>query len=281
MKLQLVMSILIFLAYNTTAQQLVYSHKMDTTIYDNFKSYVFSEPQIETGVNLTAVSNRMPGMPFFTYRKKGTNQVDVFSFLGKIGQFTLVDNYDNIYCRSILVSRKFIDIDDGWECIYNIIDATNQSLFKVVDDNGQTLLSDSGNGLYGFDGSSTYVFNEGFGLNFTASQNQETFKVWRFRNDVNSANPNLSKKTFTTNSQFYMFGPSTDNFYLRINPTNSNDFSIQLFDLLGRLIYTHNLDNVTTPITISIPENKTPNSAIIAKIKGNSGSTSSRVLPIR
>lgn len=86
-----------------------------------------------------------------------------------------------------------IDEDTGWESMVNISYEFYEASFKIYDEDGVEILSDSGHAYYGFDGNNTYV------LNLDKNPNPVPIKTWRFRTNIVSSS--LAKSKNISNSQ--------------------------------------------------------------------------------
>jgi hypothetical protein len=120
------------------------------------------------------------------FKRKSSNQFDLYSFDGKIATSTVP--FINESEPSISFSRTMLDDDGGWESIVNYSIVTNDNIinpkladfFKVFDNDGTELLADSGRAYYGFDGNNTYVitWNNPYGNSF--------YDSWRFRTNIST-----------------------------------------------------------------------------------------------
>jgi hypothetical protein len=168
-----------------------------------------------------------------------------------------------------------IDDDAGWESIVNYNSYSGDSRifgFKVFDDNGTVLLSDSGSGVYGFDGNSTFV----------VIYNNYHIKTWRFRTNImNSSAPSLAKTKVVQTSPMQVFGLSGGDYRVTLSPTNGNQNNFQMFDLMGRCLLTKQIDNITSPVSFIIPENSVPNSPFITKVNDGNQSFYKKQIPVR
>lgn len=147
--------------------------------------------------------------------------------------------------------------------------------FKVFDDDGTILLSDSGVPNYGFDGQNTYVVAGNV-------DNETPLKIrsWRFRTNVTASAPSLRKTTAAT-MPMTIYGPISDNLRIKLLPTGSNRTTVQLFDLMGRCIFSKEVGKLTSPVTFTVPENNVPQSPFITRLENGDGSFVKKRLPVR
>jgi hypothetical protein len=292
MKRILLMMLAGIAAWNTGAfcQILAYEVKVDTSIYDLYTwagFYFYPGPGIEDIYSLndpsSGNSRARPGMLLGAYKRKNSNKFDILSFSGKIGMGTMPDSISGVGNGEINVrcflSINFINDDPEWECLANYIDYTEpgyRGYFKVLNANGDVLLSDTGNAQYGFDGQNTYVFTGGPRLSSSS-----VCKAWRFRSNINSgSHNNLSKVSGVYPKIMTAYGPQGD-YCIRFAPSSGGKTSITLFDMLGRCVFSKDIGSVNAPMTITIPENGIPPSPFVAKVRNENGTVLRKELPVR
>lgn len=151
-----------------------------------------------------------------------------------------------------MVSQTFIDSYDEWEYLVN-----NNSFdgpFSVVDDDQSVILSGNGGGEYGFDGQNTYVLQMPPRQDIPDAEQ----KVWRFRTSItSSAPPSLSKTTTSPLHPIMTYGPS-GNYRISLEPSGGGTTTLQLFDMLGRCVFARQIDNITKPVSFTVPEDHVP-----------------------
>lgn len=247
--------LVVFFKSPAKGQELVCTNRIDTSVYEiaDFTIIPIAGPE-------TAYYEGRGRIAFTTmlsaYRKKGTDQFDIFSFTGKVGTVTIIGiQGSNIF---VFPSQKFIDNDDEWEYIVN---KEMPSSFSVIDDDQSVLLSGSGNVDYGFDGENTYVLDR-YAPNPSFPEIEQ--KVWRFRTNVASnAPPSLSKSTTSPLHPIMTYG-LTGNYRVSLAPSGEGKTTLQLFDMLGRCIFARQIDNITKPVTFTVPEERVPRSPFVA-----------------
>lgn len=215
------------------------------------------------------------------FNKKNSNQFDLYSFSGKIGTSIIpIINDSDTYVNHISFSRNMIDEDNGWESIVQYQHfirnyGTFIDSFKVFDDDGTELLADSGKAYYGFDGNSTYVIT--WGSNYGTSN----YDSWRFRTNISSSAPSLSKTQVSSQGLMRIFGQDNGNYRVTLSPSSGNQVKFQMFDLLGRCIFSKQINNITSSQTFTIPESDVPKSPFIAKFSDKNGSYFKKEIPVK
>jgi hypothetical protein len=277
-KILMVLAVLVVWNTDARGQALVYELNVDTSLYltdqasDIYAFYIFPDPELMEASDLLQKMASC-GMLAKVYRKKNSNAYDIYSFSGKIGSGILPDSTE---CRRIYVclSRTFINDDPAWEClaVYEHYDNTKVFYtFKVFNSDNTVLLSGSGGAGYGYDGQNTYVY----------STDGSHYKAWRFRTNVSSSSPNALSKTASSFPHAMMtYGPTGD-YRITLAPAGGGKTSVQLFDMLGRNIFSKNIDNITSPMSFTISENNVPQSPFIAKVKDERGVSMKREIPVR
>jgi hypothetical protein len=246
------------------AQQLVYEFKIDTAKYEDspITTYVIPHPNISAMRFISSVTNTFSNTNLWcqALKLKNSNQYDIYALEGKAGTVT-INIPSNAYTCLAIISQTILDNDDGWEYILNYVDTiTGHWMFTVVDDNNAVLLSDSGMANYGFDGQNTYVMSY---------LNDGSLKIWKFRSNVSSASPGLAK-TSASAAPIMALMPSGD-FRINLAPSANGQTSIQLFDMLGRLVFAKNIQDMRTQTSYVIPSNNIPKSPFITKVNNGNG----------
>jgi hypothetical protein len=77
-----------------------------------------------------------------------------------------------------------------------------------------------------------------------------------------------------------MFGPSND-YQITLQPTGGGKTSVQLFDMLGRLVFEKRIDDLTKPVSFSIPADQTSRTPFITKVQDQNGATLKKEIPVR
>jgi hypothetical protein len=192
---------------------------------------------------------------------KNSNQYDIYTLEGKAGTVT-INVPSGFFAYNAIISQTILDNDNGWEYILNYYDTTsgrNFYMFTIVDDNNSILLSDSGLANYGFDGQNTYI----------VSQNELSNKVWKFRSNVSSTSPGLAK-TSVSAAPIMALMPSGD-FRINLSQSGNGQTSIQLFDMLGRLVFAKNIQDMKRQTSYVIPSNNIPKSPFMTKVNNGNG----------
>jgi hypothetical protein len=243
----------------------------DTSVYESYPAEVSCFPGPHEQI-AHASSGETNGILCSVYKKKGSNQYDIFTLTGKIGSI-IIPSYGT--SNEILISQTFIDEDADWECIENYRNYPETFLHSVVlDADGTVLLSDTGSRSirYAYDFQNTYVYRQ---------VGDYSYKYWRFRTNVSSSSPNALSKTAGSFPHAMMaYGPTGD-YRIRLAPAGGGKTSVQLFDMLGRNVFSKNIDNITSPVTFTIPENNVPQSPFIAKVKDEKGVSIKREIPVK
>jgi hypothetical protein len=255
-------------------QELVSTFSVDTSQYalSAYNYYFTPEPSVpfSTAKDYTIANFnywRMGTIFLFLLHKKNSNQYDIFSFKGKTGSI-IIPQQDTITFKvsAITLSQKFVDNDDGWDYIINCYNRTTDvKSFNLFDENGNILLSDCGEAFYGFDGENTYVSSICYN---NSSSVATTLKTWRFRTNITTSlsQGGLAKRTTGQPNQIMYFGVAGD---LRVNlqPVGGGKTSIQLFDMLGKQVYSKTIENITQPISFIISSDQVPHSPFISNIE--------------
>jgi hypothetical protein len=269
------LAIVLLLPLSLFAQELLGTFSIDTTIYLHINSsYGIRGPgnHIEMGFDNFFYFRGTDILSL--YRKKGSDQYDIFSFFGKIGSIT-IPSVANERIRTIIYSQTMINADTNFECIVNYQPISEDTcLFKVFDRTGNQLLSDKGTAGYGFDGQNTYIIS----LPFSEQGDDYTRKIWKFRSNISSLSKSLSK-TAATPGPMMTYMPSGD---LRVNlQPVSGGTSIQIFDMLGRQLFNETVQNINKPTTFNIPASGMPNSPFVARVNNGNGSYVKKGMPVR
>lgn len=253
---------------------------VDTSLYTVSHPLIYCIP----GPNLASIREPISSIWMFIYPclRKNSDQVDLFSAGGKCGTVTIptiqnrVDNHSNTY---YYCSQTFIDEDIEWETLYILEEADSLGgfmyHFEVFDNDGTSLLSDTGRASYGFDGQNTYVLT-----GYVSDYKPLSIRSWRFRTNVTASAPSLRKTTAAT-MPMTIYGPTSDNLRIKLLPTGSNRTTVQLFDLMGRCIFSKEVGKLTSPVTFTVPEKNVPQSPFITRVENNDGSYVKKRLPVR
>ena len=267
--------VLLLLPWAIFAQQLVYQFKFDTTKYESsyITTYVVPYPNIPSTYFGSSSSVYMSNTYLYcqALKLKNSSQYDIYALEGKVGTVTI--NVPNgAEAISAIISQTILDNDDGWEYILNYLDTlSGLDMFSVVDDNNAVLLSDSGFANYGFDGQNTYVVS--FLVNGLPN------KVWKFRSNIASISPGLAK-TSASAAPIMALMPS-GNFRINLAPSANGQTSIQLFDMLGRLVFAKNIQDMKTQTSYVIPSNNIPKSPFMTKVNNGNGVFYQKEIPAR
>jgi hypothetical protein len=269
---------LLFLFIGVYSQQLVNNTVISYSEYDDamYNIRVIPSP-------ITLDHNTMSRNAQYVVKvahKKNTNQHDLFSFAGVIGSFIVdpkefpLDQYDIV----VYVSQTIINSDQNWEYIINYTKKEDyyreSQMFKVADYKGNIILADSGIASYGYDGKSTYVFvNKSDATYFS-------YKTWRFRTDAAMFTQSLAKTVNTTTAPMMSLMPTGD-FRVALQPTTNGETSIQIFDMLGKQIFSQTIQNINSPKSFIVPSSGIPRSPFIAKVKSGDETFTKKEIPIR
>jgi hypothetical protein len=259
---------------------------IDSSIYDFSHYYYISfVPGPFTDWKSTPFSygpNDLNSSPMVVqaFRKKNSNQFDLYTFSGKIGTSVvpIINGYD-IYVSSIIFSRDLVDDDASWESIINYRKESVSDLsiktFKVFDDDGTELLADTLNAYYGFDGNSTYI------IACNGERQNFSYDSWRFRTNIASSSSSLAKAQAVSTGLMRIYGQDDGNYRVTLSPSSGNQVNFQMFDLLGRCVFSKQINNITSPQSFTIPESNIPNSPFIAKVSDKNGSLYKKQIPVR
>lgn len=251
------------------AQRLI-EYTVDTSIYEfpALLSVFYPEPQ-ET-FSSEGYPSDGPKLVCYLYRKKNSDVYTIFSIGGTTGDIIIHDKYKADFNNRFLFSKKYIDNDEGWECI--IVDGYTD-VFYVIDDDGTELLSEAGNAMYGFDGNCTYVV--------PGMLPMHTFKAWRFRENITSSSfSNLSKKNTLGQKAIMTFEYSGD-LKVSLNPLGGGKTSLEIFDMMGRRSYQKVFNAITSKTTFTVKELHVPKSPFIAKTTDENGSVVEKKLRVK
>ena len=212
-----------------------------------------------------------------SFLKKNSNQYDLYSFAGRIGTsvIPIIRDSDKII-TDVGFSCKMIDDDDSWESIvlYYPLGKYEERYYKVFDHDGTELLADSGSAFYGFDGNSTYV------INYKGRDDYMT-DSWRFRTNLASSSPSLPKTRAATPGLMRIYGQNDGNYRVTLSPSSGNQINFQMFDLLGKCVFSKKINNLTTPQSFVVPGSNVPQSPFIAKVSDKNGSNCKKQIPVR
>jgi len=258
-------AVILLLPWAIFAQQLVYQFKIDTTKYEYspITTYVVPHPNVNAMPFIYSISGGLvdnTNLYCQAVKLKNSKQYDIYTLEGKVGTISI--NIPNgAMGFNAIISQTILDNDNGWEYILNYRDTLSSiDMFTVVDDNNAALLSDSGFANYGFDGQNTYVMSY---------LPDGSCKVWKFRSNVSSTSPGLAK-TSASAAPIMALMPS-GNFRINLAPSSNGQTSIQLFDMLGRLVFAKNIQDMKTQTSYVIPSTNVPKSPFMTKVNNGSG----------
>jgi hypothetical protein len=212
------------------------------------------------------------------YLRKNSKQFDLYTYGGKTGStiVPLVNEIDNDQIYQIFFSCYMLDEDDGWETMVIYVNEENTSFFKIYDDDGTEILADFGRAFYSSDLNCTYVIRE------AAFDGTYGYEGWRFRTNLSTDTPKSLSKTKATQSSFMqIYGLSDGNYKVSLTPTMGNQVQFQMFDLMGRCVFSKQLENLKSPVTFTIPESNVPNSPFIAKVKDGNETLYKKQIPVK
>lgn len=246
------------------AQQLIATFTIDTSLYTSTPITVAQDPV-----------NYHWGDYCAAYRKKNSDQVDLFNFKGKVASITVpfstIPSSSSLYMT--YVSQTFIDNDSGWESSISYYNTTGTDItynFKLFDDNGTVLLSDVGFASLVYDGKNTYV---------CAATNSGLRKAWQFRINIAAAFPALQKQSVLEQPSI-SFNPSGV-FRVALNKTANGETTIQLFNLLGQAFYLQTIPANMSNFNFTIPSIGIPASPFITKISNENGDYTQKFIPVK
>ena len=264
------------------AQQLVFEFKFDSTQYEKpdvgyfaYSIVVIQSPDIYNSGNI-GTGGRNTTTWTGALKRKNSDQYDIFSLQGKIGSVIIPTSITPRNCArgTVYVSQTILDNDLGWEYIAFFTDTTNYestiNTFKVIDDNGVMMLSDSGTAYYGYDGINTYVVSSiGGGI---------PSKIWKFRSNVSAQAP-LAKSAAAGIQPMMALMPSGD-FHVSLQPA-AGGTSVQIFDMMGRQVFNKTIQNINKPTSFNIPSSKLPNCPFISQVSNSNGTFAKKSIPVR
>jgi hypothetical protein len=206
----------------------------------------------------------------WAFRKKHSDEVDVYSYRGKCGTSVVPAYAVDSTNFSVLISCYFVDSDPQWESIVEYADH-----FILFDHDGTEMLRDTGMAGFGFDGSTTYLVAK-------PVSNQIGLKTWQLRTNVASASPAqpLAKKNAGAPEMMQIYGMG-GGYKVTLSPAPESGATFQLFDLLGRSIFTKKIESLSSPVSFSIPEGDVPGSPFVAKSSAGNGTTIKKILPVK
>ncbi|MBF0431426.1 MAG: hypothetical protein HQK83_09120 [Fibrobacteria bacterium] len=241
------------------SQQLINAFSFDSTRYDK---------------NVYIAISYGPGHSINGYLvaflKKNKTQIDIYDLL--VGKIETIDaaNIPPNNIGTYTLSQTFFDADSGWETIVNYYDTTGMYKpefagikyhFKLIDDNGASLVSDMGYAQAHFDGKTSYLIA---GYYSGLTQISYEIKTWKFR-EIKVAINQLNKRT----SNFSY--AKTDEGSLRVTVNNSQTgiTNLQIFDFLGRSIAHYTYPSNQLSRTVLIPHSEVPSVPFISKVKAD------------
>ena len=199
------------------------------------------------------------------------------SVTGKIGSIVIPSSFivNNPECYPlVLLSRTFVDADDEWEYIVNIYCVEGKH-FPVHEEDGTLLLEDFNTASFRYDGKSTHTIQEAW-LNSLFN-----YKYWRCRTlPASSSTPALAKTAASGPLLLMTFGAAGD-YRISFEPANGGKTTVQLFDMLGKLIFAKTIDEIRKPVSFTISGSDVPRTPFLAKVRDNNGTTVRRELPVR
>jgi hypothetical protein len=193
-------------------------------------------------------------------------------FFVKVGSFPIPIPPAGVTINGIYFSQTFLDNDSGWEIVANFVDTLNwKQSFKVLDETGKVLVSDTGRAFYTSDGQNTYIISTVVA--------DYSYKLWKFRSNIFSSSQPLAKSSSSAPGPLMTYMPSGD---LRVHlQSAAGGASIQIFDMLGRQIFSETIRNITKPSTFTIPSSGMPNSPFVARVNSTNGSCVRKGMPVR
>jgi hypothetical protein len=252
------------------AQTLVSSISVDTSQYI-VTGAVNEYMNVNGGLATVVCYNLGNQAGYIAAMNKSSRYIDVYN-CATGSKVTLTKFSEIHYSTSIYLSQFYLDNDSGWECILNYVDTSagnyTADRFKVIDDNGTQLLADNGLASYAFDGSNSYV------RSFT----RPNYKTWRFRTGVQGVAKSLAKNAAEIQPG-YSFEP-TGALNINFQPLGNGQTSIQLMDLLGRVVYSGVLPKGFAG-NLTIPETSLPKSPFISKVTTNNKDYVRKLIPVR
>jgi hypothetical protein len=270
-----VLMMILHLDVNGITPVFVGEFKVDTSLYDNtYRVHISYIPGPFMDFSSGYLKDNESNMFVCAYLKKNSNQFDFYSYTGKIGTSIIpVANQMRDY-GNILFSRNMLDEDANWESIVFWPTGGTRWCSKVFDDDGTELLSDTLLRIYyGFDGNSTYVVG--------CSDEDGSFKAWRFRTNIASSSHPLAKSQSASPGLMTIYGQDNGNYRVTLSPSSGNQVNFQMFDLLGRCIFSKQINNITSPQSFTIPEQNVPKSPFVAKFTDKNGSVYKKQIPVK
>lgn len=274
-KLFLSLSILFLNVYGITPVH-IGKINIDTSSYDKFW------PDYPTFIlgPFTNTAFTSPGdgtMIMQAYIKKNSNQVDLYSVRGKTGSVIIPIIHDNIYIQRVSFSCYMLDDDNGWETIVNWRNEDGKDFCNVYDEDGTEILSDTGYAYYSSDINCTYII-----ITKSGAVDFSNYDIWQFRTNISTSTPKFLSKTKAAQlSLMQIYGLSDGNYKVSLVPSSGNQVQFQMFDLMGRCVFSKQLENLKAPVTFTIPESNVPNSPFIAKVKDGNETLYKKQIPVK
>jgi hypothetical protein len=248
----------------------VMEFKVDTTIYLYSVPYEDNRRRLFEVVNMAKIfpvplidasrSNYYTLENCRAFLKKNSTQIDLVSFQGVIGTINIPSLLDTTILR-LTFSQTFIDNDQGWEVL-----AAFSGHSTLFDDDGAVIITSNDYTYLGFDGNNTYVVSGILNTN-------QTIKSWRFRTNISPSGGSTLKKATSGIAPIMMtYGMSDGNYRVTLEPTSGGKTRMQLFDLVGRCIFSKQIDNISQPVSFTIPESSLPQTPFITKVSNGNGS---------
>jgi hypothetical protein len=255
------------------------SISIDTSIYD--LGYYGCSFVPGPGIEWQSNDKRLYGDILLQgFRKKNSNQIDIYSFNGKIGTTVLpMCNEKNTtdVIEEIVLSCTMLDDDIEWESLVTYRKQSVAGLFfKVFDHDGTEILADSGPAFYGFDGNNTYI------VMLTGNIFRLNYDTWRFRTNISSESPKtLSKTKSIQSSPMQIYGLPGGDYRVTLSPSSGNQINFQMFDLLGRCVFDKQIENLNRSVSFTVPEGNVPNSPFIAKVNDGNNTVVKKQIPVK
>jgi hypothetical protein len=78
-----------------------------------------------------------------------------------------------------------------------------------------------------------------------------------------------------------IYDPTNDNLRIKLIPSGSNQTTVQLFDLMGRCLFSKQVGKLTSPVTFTVPEGNVHQSPFITRVENDDGAYLKKRLPVR
>ncbi len=202
--------------------------------------------------------------------RKGTNDIDIFTSTGKTNTIRAPASM-SLSARStqriVVVSQTYINNDSLYEFLLINLDSLvslgyNSALY---DNSGKRLWSEKGYASLEFDGKNTFIY----------IATTSTVKIWVFRTDIAASSP-LAKTSSNRYEPFINYLPM-NGLNIKIDFSNHNTAFVQLFDMLGRLVYSQAIEKNST----IIQRQHIPLSPFFAKINYQASEKAGFIVPVK